>query len=623
MNLEVVTAAKAPQLLADAPASITVVTAADIKTHGYRTLLDALQSIRGIGSSYDRYTNYLGVRGYTASGQYNSKTLLLIDGYRTNENIYSGAFLGIDAIIDIDLVERIEFLPGPGSAIYGDSAFFGVINVITKKASSMTGLTVAAEAANRRTEKGRVTFSAPASGDGISTILSVSNLHSRGSDINIVDSGGNVRRAGGLDGARDMQFFGKISTDNFSLTAVHGSRTKVEGTSSFGAVSGMGTTSVDAVSYISGEWRNKLDDSTDAMIRTSVGRYAYDSNGTFDDGLGGSVVNVDQQEGRWVDFELQLTRTLLAHRIVAGVDVRLDIKQQQKNFDRSPAFTFLDVNHRRKHSGFYVQDEWQIRPDLAISSGLRYDRYDSFGAVTDPRVGIVYSPTASDRIKLLYGQAFRAPSANETDFVSEAIGIVKNPDLKAERIVTTELVWESYIGAKTRLVALLFNNRVKDLIESVEIDSGDIRYENIGVVKVFGGQLELERTFGNGLRLRASGSWHNAKTKSPDGQIERPVDSPRQIYKLNASAPLANSNVLLGFEAQYTGERLTRDDKVGGYTVANLALSTIKPLWGFDVTLTAYNLFNHRFFDPSIAGFVQDRIEQDAREWRLKLVHRF
>lgn len=623
MKIEVVTAAKAPQAIADAPASITVVTAADIKTHGYRTLLDALLSIRGLSSTSDRYSNYLGVRGYTASGQYNSKVLLLIDGYRTNENIYSGAFFGIDAIIDIDLVERIEFVPGPGSAIYGDSAFFGVINVITKKASSLAGTTLSGETASRYANKARITSSNPALVEGVATVFSASLLRTRGSDITLLDPNtGAVTNAGGLDGARDAQFYGRVATKDVTLTAVHASRMKIEGLASFERLSGTPTTATDVVTYVSAEWRHKLDAKTDGLVRATLGRYTYDSDAYYDAGAGARVINVDQQKGRWADLELQLTHKLSTHRIVAGLDVHLDTKQEQRNFDRAPAFTYLDVNKRRKHAGIYVQDEWQVRSDLAISSGLRFDHYQDFGNVINPRLGIVYSPSATDRIKLLYGKAFRAPNAYETDYASPALSVAQNLSLKPERIVTTEIVWESYLDARTRFVALLFNNRVKDLIETVDTDSGEVRYENIGAVKVAGAQLEFERSFTSGLRLRASGSWQDVR-KNTDAASSRPIDSPRQIYKLNASSPLVNTNWTLGVEAQYTGARTTRDDQVAGYTVANVALSTIKPVFGVDVTVSAYNLFDRRYDDPAAAGFVQDRIPQDGREWRLKLSHRF
>jgi iron complex outermembrane receptor protein len=126
------------QKTTDAPASITVVTAEEIKRYGYRTLADILRSLQGFNVSYDREHSYVGVRG-VGLGDFNSRILLLLDGHRVNNNLNDGAFIGTDFILDVDLIDRVEVIRGPGSVIYGNNAFFGVINVITRKAGQVNG----------------------------------------------------------------------------------------------------------------------------------------------------------------------------------------------------------------------------------------------------------------------------------------------------------------------------------------------------------------------------------------------------------------------------------------------------------------------------------------------------
>ena len=137
MRLEVVTASRFPQRLSQAPGSVTVITADDIRLYGHRTLADVLRSVPGVHVSYDRNYSYIGVRGLATTGDYNSRVLLLIDGVRANDNIYDQASLGTDFPVDLDLVERIEFAHGPGSSVYGGNALLGVINVITGIAESI------------------------------------------------------------------------------------------------------------------------------------------------------------------------------------------------------------------------------------------------------------------------------------------------------------------------------------------------------------------------------------------------------------------------------------------------------------------------------------------------------
>ena len=142
----VVGAIKHEQRVTEAPSSVTVVTAADIRIFGWRTLGDVLRSVRGFYTTYDRNYTYLGVRGFGRPTDYNNRVLVMLDGHRLNDNIYNAAPIGTEGIVDLDLVERIEIIRGPGSALYGTSAFFAVVNVITRRGGAIGGVEVGGEA---------------------------------------------------------------------------------------------------------------------------------------------------------------------------------------------------------------------------------------------------------------------------------------------------------------------------------------------------------------------------------------------------------------------------------------------------------------------------------------------
>src|SRR5947209_19651831 len=130
-RIKVYTASKHLQSGTDAPSSVTVITADEIQKHGYRTLADILQTVRGFFVTYDRNYSSLGVRGFARPGDFNTRVLLLVDGHRLNDNIYDEAMLGTEFPIDIDLISRIEVVRGPVSSLYGSNALFAVINIIT------------------------------------------------------------------------------------------------------------------------------------------------------------------------------------------------------------------------------------------------------------------------------------------------------------------------------------------------------------------------------------------------------------------------------------------------------------------------------------------------------------
>jgi outer membrane receptor for ferrienterochelin and colicins len=146
------------QKVTEAPASVTIITADDIQRYGYRTLADVLRHVPGFYVNYDRNYSYVGVRGFSRPGDYNSRLLLLVDGHRVNDNLYDEAAIGTDFPVDIDLIDRVEVIRGPNSSLYVASAFLGVINVVTKRVHDAKGLTASGAVASYGTYTSRVTY---------------------------------------------------------------------------------------------------------------------------------------------------------------------------------------------------------------------------------------------------------------------------------------------------------------------------------------------------------------------------------------------------------------------------------------------------------------------------------
>ncbi len=144
LQVSIVGASKYEQKQSEVAAAVSVITRSEIKAFGWRTLDEALTSLPGVHLTYDRQYTYLGTRGFGLPGDYNTRLLVTINGNRVNDPAFDSGPGGRQFPLDVDLIERIEFIPGPGGAVYGQNAMFGVVNVITRSGSDVDGTELAA-----------------------------------------------------------------------------------------------------------------------------------------------------------------------------------------------------------------------------------------------------------------------------------------------------------------------------------------------------------------------------------------------------------------------------------------------------------------------------------------------
>jgi outer membrane receptor protein involved in Fe transport len=633
LNMEVYSASKFTQKKSDAPTAVTVITSQDIKDYGYRTLADIVQSVRGLYINNDRNYQYAGSRGFSIPGDLNTRMLVLLDGYRLNDATYDQGPLGTEFPVDIDLIERVEYLPGAGSAIYGNNAFFGVINVITKSGKDFKGkgVEVSGRVASYGTDQERISYGKHFD-NGLEMLLSGTRYDSEGENRLFFPELASLGPTshGVFDNAERL--FGKFSLQHFTLEVGYSRRNK-------GLITGIYDTvfndprsqNTDQHVFYNLSYDNLIADNLELYARAYHGRYDYPNTNIYNI----PPVTVNQGEGlsRWWGTEIRFTSTHIDnHKLMVGGEFQDNYHLSNNFIDVAPADPdsreSFDISTYRYN--FYLQDEVTLRDDLLLNAGLRYDHFSYSSDAINPRLALIYKPWDNTSFKLLYGTSFRAPSPYELNYSAPRIQ-EQSPDLSPEKIKTYEGIIEYQPDRTLRLTAVGFHYEIKNLIQLKAVSNqnggdGTINKNiNTGINKAWGAEFEVEKLWDYGSRLRASYTWTNAY----DANNIQLINSPSNLFKLNFSTPIFDNWLHTGIEAQYTDSRKGRGNtKTAGYPLFNFTLTTgdklfSGPLKDFEISGSIYNLLDRRYASVASDEFDQFFIPQNGRNFRLVFSYRF
>jgi len=621
MAIPVYSAAKREQKTSEAPSSVTVITSQDVRAYGWRTLSDLLRSVPGIFVSYTRTYGSMGVRGFNRGGDFGGRILLLLNGHRMNDPLYDSAAIMEDFILDLDLIDRVEIVRGPGSTLYGTNAFFAVVNVLTKKADQYDGFEASGEAGTMDAYRGRLTFGTRGD-DGAELVLSASGMSTDGKaevymprydEPGVFDG---VLRGG--DGESSTRYLGSHRRGGLTVEGFYAGRDK-DTPPGYGTVSYLPRHTFDARGFVEGRYERALAGDASLAVRLYYDWYKYVGSYLYEVGEPEFLTNLDESISESVGGELQYSwKPLTNHATTAGFEYRDNYRQVMKNFDVEPSYYYLDINPATRIFGLYLQDEYRPSARLGVTAGVRYDHYDTFGESVNPRLAVVYGVAEATTLKLLSGQAFRAPNANE--FYYEEDGAVKlNPDLQPEEIRTYEVVGEHRFGQKWRGSVAGFYNETSGLIDMVTDPLDDMLYfVNLDEATAKGLEFLVDGQVADDSRVSASYTY----TVTKDAATGAPLDfAPEHLAKLNLTVPVVPDAIMAGIEVQYTSDRFNAADRgYDSHWLVNATLFSARWKNRWEGSLSAYNLFEAHY-KSDVVGDLEAL--QDGRLLRVKVTTRF
>lgn len=597
LNVQVTSVSKYAQKSSEAPAAVEVITADDIRTYGYRTLGDALNGLHGLYASSDGEYNYISQHTPDA---YPSRYLIMIDGRRMNDNIYDSADTGQLFLLPMNLVDHIEFIPGPGSSIYGANAMLGVINVISKKGSDINGTQVSGDYGTFGTTGASATYGKLLP-NGVNVLVSASTYNTNGPSnlyypaFDPAVNPGNTEAADGgiahnMDAENARHLFYDAAYGNFDFTGGYTERFKrIPDDPDGGIFDDPGYYTYDSYYYTELKYNKEFNSTTQVSAEGFDQWYVYHSELPFDANAGvppvDRVINYDGSNGNWWGGQTQLVTTAFdRQKLVTGVDFQFDQKQHVFNYNMAPSYALIvDNNSDGVRAGVFAQDDVTLAKNWVLSAGGRFDENHLIqGVPFSPRLGLIWDQTSANTMKLLYGSAFRAPNVGERySYFS--------PDNTEEHVKNYQLVDEWRPDPTVKYTGSLFYNNYTQVLE---FDPNTQTVDNSGRYLSYGYDLEAEKRWTSGQNLKVSFD----HTIMYDVTHSWTPDSPKNVSKLQFGQPLfADDAAKLGIENVFVGARRTLQPgmpNAAAYDLVNTNITSNKIFPGADASIGIYDLLN-------------------------------
>jgi outer membrane receptor for ferrienterochelin and colicins len=645
-----------------APGMVTVLKGKDLESKGIRTVFEALSLVPGVMTSMNSVgEEHVLVRGI-GGGFFSGNMKLMLDGVMLNDTLSASGFALYQ--IPIAQIEKIEIIRGPGSVIYGDYAYAGVIDITTRK----SGNQVYARYSDDDAAYGggtSLSYALPEKDFNIS--LNLSGRNSDGADVRTgkdrlyepfagFDLSSFSQAPGKTNEARKDRFASlALKYKDFSLSGQYILNGKGD---HFGPIHVLGPPEERieiSHEHQSLEARQVLNFSDEFKADIKVGLREYEYEMDYVSGLppvsvlgfpSGSVLSGTYSEKEGYGGAELICTALRKHTILLGTkysdlsmkDVTASTtlpESEGQMVELTGDELWLVKDKTRKVFSAYLQDMYNVTENIALTGGLRYDNYNDMGNYLTPRISAVWKLAEHHILKAQYSESVRPPTF--TELYSKGTSFIEgNPNLDSEHIRSYEA---EYIyrkpGISTRMT--LFCSELKDKIlypDDADTFSGaNIRYRNAGsTLKTKG--IEVE--FGQELRkdLQAGINLSYSDTDDEDG---KPIAGAAD-WLTNASLTYKPAqDYVFTLQYHYTGDRHRipddpREDLKGFHTVhltANIFNLFMK---GLILRAGVKNLFDADIIYPApvfkdetgtIGYYYKDDFPRPGREWWASVSYEF
>lgn len=424
----VVTASGFEKQVANAPASISVVSREELERGHYQSVTDALRDVPGVivtGGGGGDHGQDISIRGMPS--QY---TLILVDGrpQSSRESRPNGsAGFEQDWLPPLQAIERIEVVRGPMSTLYGSDAIGGVINVITRKVAQQWHGNVQLDTVLQEdsdsgdSHQANFYLSGPLVGDRLG--LQLYGQTSRRDEDNIVN---------GYEDKSLQSLTARLSlaaTENHDFTFEAG-------------ITDQDRQSLMGRSAAAEGCRGGCSDSFNEFTNQHV---AVTHSGRFDWGTSESFIQREKSENKSREIDITNTTAKTSAVIPLGMHMlTVGGSYEEESLDDATTNQVSDrTNVEQSQWSLFVEDEWMLAEDFALTGGIRMDDDENYGSHFSPRLYSVWNMTPDWTLKGGVSTGFRSPNLREitADWgaISRGGTTYGNPDLEPETSLNKEI----------------------------------------------------------------------------------------------------------------------------------------------------------------------------------------
>jgi len=646
-------ASKVEEKARKAPSIVSIITAREIEDMGARTLAEVLRTVPGfdILKAADFGTVLTGSRGVRNAV---NRVKVMIDGHSLNNPFNEEPAAFFDDL-NIKNAKQIEIIRGPGSALYGANAFMAVINIVSREAVDINGIGVSSGFGSYDTQEYSVQFGKRLKGIDIVGFADFFNTNGISETIKKdITSGQPFSNVPGDtdDGRNKLDLYLKSSYKNINFIAKYLNKDKEPFVGPNFVLTNDGE---DHFNYAMGELNYQFDVSDKITIKPRVYYDQYDieffiepfpdgfvipedldGDGDIEEFPNGMITN-GKTTNRRLGSEIQINYNILDNnKVTLGFDYkweRQDNVTLHSNFSPVTNASLGSIHNvsdtnwlRRVYRqvwAIYLQDKWDISDKIAFTFGVRHDHYSDFEGTTNPRIGFVWDFAKDYTLKLLYGQAFRAPNFSELYAENNPVR-VGNTDLKPETIRTYEIELAYNVRNGLSVKTDYFYNVIRGEIELVPTNDIFTVWDNHRDSNIQGIEFEAKADLSDywpDAYAFANYTYQDAESKG-----DPLPDVPKHKGNVGINAGITkhlNANLHAFVSGSRIREEADARDDSPGYTLLNLTLKAknfYKEMW---IKTSMDNLLDKKYDDPTPINTIPTDIPRPGRTFFIELGYDF